>query len=905
MSFPRGLARWSLAALAIVSASACIGSGDLTIAPAPKARPTPAEPPPPPLPSGRLPDTARPLRYDIALVLDPKKDRFSGNVTIEVDVPRATQSLVLHGRGLSILRAEVASGGQTVLAEASSRAAANGKGGPEELVLTLARPISFGHAEIRIAYSAPFGEGLTGFYRLHEGDADYVFSQLEPSDARRAFPCFDEPGFKAPMRLKITTPKGNLAVANAREESRSDADDGRSVTFTFAPTAPLPTYLFALAVGPLEIREGARSPVPIRLVTTQGKAALGTLALETTQAMVAKLGEYFDRPYPYDKLDIVAIPEFVFGAMENAGLISFREERILVDDKSATTDDRRLLAETIGHEVSHHWFGNLVTISWWDDLWLNEGFATWMESSITDAQRPDFGSQLRRYGIKNEVMRIDGLDSARPVRRPVTSTSEAEEAFDGIVYDKGAAVIGMLERWVGATPFRAGVRSYIKTHEHGVAQSKDLFGALDVAAGRDVASVASSFLDQPGVPLVSAKLVCEPKAPPRVELAQSRHRGRVATEAERTDTLWKIPVCVRYEGGAAPACTLLDARFGEVSLPADRPCPAWIYPNADESGYFRSKLSPEGQKALLRGARALAVPERIGLVANTWALVESGDATAEHLPALLAELVRDKDPLVVEEVIGVLGELSDSLVTDADRPKFRRFVSDLLLPLGKELGWDAKPGESSDKKVLRARVLRALAVLAESRTLLAEADRRARKLLAAPRSVDPETAEIALLLSTRHAGAARIGELVALIAGARTSDVRIPAVRALGAFADPALLRRALDQMLEEPIKVQDAYYLFDAAMEWPGSRATVLAWTKARFPDLRARLPGHILTHFVSTLPLACDGSLRDELGPFFRTALATVEGAERPLALALEGTTACVELRSREGVRFARRLP
>lgn len=903
MPLLRGLTGLSLAAL-VLACPACVGNGDLTIAPAPKSRPAPPEPPPAPLPSGRLPDTARPLRYELALVLDPKRDRFNGNVTIEVDVPRPTQNIVLHGRGLSILRAEVASGGQTVTAEASSRPAANGKGGPEELVLTLARPISFGRAEIRIAYSAPYGEGLTGFYRLRDGEDDYVFSQLEPSDARRTFPCFDEPGFKVPLRLKITTPKGNLAVANAREESRTDADDGRSTTFTFAPTAPLPTYLIALAVGPLELREGPKGSVPIRLVTTKGKAALGTLALETTRAMVDELGAYFDRPYPYDKLDIVAIPDFVFGAMENAGLISFREERVLVDEKSATTDDRRLLAETIGHEVSHHWFGNLVTVAWWDDLWLNEGFATWMESAITDAQHPEFGSQLRRYGIKNEVMRVDGLDSARPVRRPVTSTSEAEEAFDGIVYDKGAAVIGMLERWIGPTQFRAGVRSYIKSHEHGTAQSKDLFAALDLAAGKDVASVASSFLDQPGVPLVTAKLVCEPKASPRVELAQSRHRGRVSTEAERTDTLWKIPVCVRFEGGAAPACTLLDARFGELTLPA-KSCPAWIHPNADEAGYYRSKLSPEGNKALLRGARALSVPERVGLVANAWALVQSGDGSAEQLPALLTELVRDKDPLVVEEVIGVLGELSDTLVSDADRPKFKRFVSELLLPLGKELGWDARRGESSDKKVLRARVLRALAILAESRTLLAEADRRARKLLAAPRSVDPETAEIALLLSTRNAPAARIAELVALIASAKAADVRLPAVRALGAFADPALLRRALDQMLEEPVKVQDAYYLFDAAMEWPASRAVVLVWVKERFPELRARLPGHILSHFASALPHTCDGRLADELGPFFREAFANIEGAERPLVQALEATTACVDLRAREGAKLAKKLP
>ncbi len=890
-------------ALPLLSA-ACVGSGDLTIAPPAQAKAPPAEPPPEPLSSGRLPDTAKPTRYELSLLIDPKKDRYFGDVTISVDVPRATQSIVLSGRNLSILRAEVASGADTVPAEASFRMAAGSKDTPEELVLRLARPISLGQAEIRIGYSAAFGEGLSAFYRVEDGGESYVFSQLEPSDARRAFPCFDEPSFKVPFKVKVTTPKGNIVVSNTKEASRSDTQDGRSTVFTFAETAPLPPYLVGLGVGPLDVLEGSKGPVPIRLVTTKGKTKDGALALETTRVMTAALADYFDRPYPYDKLDIVAIPEFAFGAMENAGFITFREERVLVDEKSATVDDKRLLAETIGHEVAHHWFGNLVTMAWWDDIWLNEGFATWMESYVTDLQRPDFGSRLRRLSYTNAVMQLDGLDAASPIRRPVLSTSDAEQAFDAIVYDKGSALIGMLENWLTPDVFRAGVRAYIKGHEHKNAQSKDLFAALSLASNRDVASVALTFLDQPGVPLVSAKLVCDPKEAPHIELSQTRHRSRTATEAERTDTLWRIPVCLRVEGEKAPVCTLLDARNGEVSVPSGK-CPGWIYPNADEMGYYRTKLDPPVQKALLRNLRKLGVAERIGVVTNTWALVQSGDAEAATLIDTLRLLAADKDPLVVEEVIEVLTDLSDSLVTEATRPGFRRFVSDILLPRFKELGWDAKKGESTDKKALRARVLTALATLAESRSLAAEADKRAAKFLADPRSVDAETAETALLLSTRSAGETRLSELMRFIANAKSPDTRIVAVRALGAFSDPTLLKRALDKMLEEPIKAQDAFYLFDGATAWPASRPVVLAWAKERFPEIRARLPANVLSRVVDVLPLACDPALRDTYGPFFKEVLANVEGADGPLSLALEQTKTCIDFRAREAVNLAKKLP
>ncbi|HSN98868.1 MAG TPA: M1 family aminopeptidase, partial [Candidatus Nanopelagicales bacterium] len=327
--------RRRLAALVLLAAG-CGAGNDLTIAP-PRADLADAPRPqaPAPLASGRLPGTARPTRYALSLMVDPAKERFQGDVTIDVEVPATTQVIVLHGRDFTIVRAEAMVDGQPVSAEAELRTAAGSKGSPEELVLTLARPIPPGKAQLRVAYSAPLEGRLSGLYRVEDGGSYYAFTQLEPMDARRMLPCFDEPGFKVPFDVKVTAPKGNLVVANAPESGRSDSEDGRSTTFTFATTPPLPTYLLAIGVGPFEVREGPKEPVPIRLITAKGKAKLGDLVLDAAAAHVRILASYFDRPFPYPKLDLLAVPEFGFGAMENAGLVTFREDLILLDPESA------------------------------------------------------------------------------------------------------------------------------------------------------------------------------------------------------------------------------------------------------------------------------------------------------------------------------------------------------------------------------------------------------------------------------------------------------------------------------------------------------------------------------------------------------------------------------------------
>jgi cytosol alanyl aminopeptidase len=894
-------------AIGLLAAGGCVPGNDLTRSPTAAPTREAAAPVPPPLDSGRLPGTARPLRYEVALAIDPTRERFTGDVGITVEIPAATQAIVLHGRDLTISRAEVVQGERHIAATTAVRMAKGARDASDELVLALAHPLSPGRAEIRVAWSAPIGDKRSGLYRVKEEADRYAFTQLEPTDARRLMPCFDEPGFKVPFDLKVTTPKGNLVVANAEETGRTDAEDGRSTTFRFATTAPLPTYLFALAVGPFEIREAPPGPVKVRLIATKGKAPLGDLVLEAAGAHARWLGEYFDRPYPYSKLDLVAVPEFGFGAMENAGLISFREELILLDTQRAGAAARRAMATAVAHEIAHHWFGNLVTMAWWDDLWLNEGFATWMESKVVDAWRPAMDASLQALRAKGVIMEKDALDSARAVRQPVGS-GEAEDAFDEITYDKGAAVLGMLEAWLGEATFREGIRAYIKAHEHGSATSADLFQAISAAAHKDVQAIASTFLDQPGVPLVRAELACDKGQAPKVRLTQGRYRARHGSASPApplAHSPWKIPLCVAYEGGdkAGPACGLLDGSAAEVALPAGR-CPAWIYPNARESGYFRFVLPPAQMAALAGAARSLDPRARLGLVTDAWALVRSGDMDVGTLLDLLSGMKRERHRLVLEEIIAALEGVSSTLVDEGTRPAFRRYVASILLPIGKELGWDPKKGDTDDQKLLRKSVLAALSTLAEDPWLNAEADKRSTAFLADPSSVDPDVAAIALHVAARRGGERRFDELASAAKRAKLPAERIDAVGSLGSFADKTLLRRALDLMLTDQIKMQDSFYIASVAMMWPDSRPLVRTWVKDHLTELKGKMPDYLLARLTGVVGTICDRDERDASARLFEEALKGTEGAERALRQALEAADVCIDLRGRESGNLKRRL-
>jgi len=784
-----------------------------------------------------------------------------------------------------------------VRAEATFRKSAGAKEQKEELVLVAAAPIEPGEVTIHLAYSAPLSEKLRGIYRVKEGDDHFVFTQFEPSDARRLLPCFDDPIYKVPFDVSVTAPKGNEVFANTKEVKRTDTADGTGVRFDFATSEPMPAYLLALAIGKLEVRDGPTSPVPIRLITVPGKTRFGDLALRAADEQLQLLTKFFDRGYPYDKLDLVAVPNFAAGAMENAGLITFREELLLVDEKTGSAKAKRDLAMVMAHELAHQWFGNLVTMKWWDDLWLNEGFASYLEVLVVDEWKPDMAADLELLGLTGWVMGFDALRTARAVRQPVTNTYEAEEAFDGITYIKGAAILAMLRSWLGPADFEAGVREYIKRHAWSNASADDVFTALSDVSKKNVGAVASTFVNKAGVPLVTAKLVCEQGKPPRVDLEQRRYHPIKQTTAD--DVLWHIPVCFSYGGAtrrgksAAPkVCTLLSERSSSVPLES-KTCPTWLNPNHELEGYYRYALPRAQLTALAKRLPMLSVRERVGFWSNAWALVQAGEL---EVPTLLEQLRanrRETNREVIEVRIAILRNIADALIEPRSRAGFVAFALKQLLPTAKRIGWDNRASDNAEQRLLRRSVLGALATLGSDPWLEREALERANKYLANPASVAADTATVALRVAART-GKLSVERLQSLAAAAKTPAQRIAAVNALASVpADK--LETVLAMMKDGSIRTQDFVYVLRAAVEWADSRAVLLDWLEANIATLADEVPLFGVGRMASTVRRSCNVERWASYKRAFEPVVMRL-GAERRLNEALEMVELCVDLRGRQ---------
>jgi alanyl aminopeptidase len=885
----------------LLVAGACVGSTPAGPPLAPQRAPVAAPPAPPPDVDGHLPPTAAPQRYRVTLRLDPSKERFSGAVSIDVTVPAPTWNVVLNGRGLNVTRATASVGPRSLAATVASRLSPDSTT-PDELVLTFGEPLPAGSATLAIEYDAPFAPDLAGVYRVEQGGRSYVFSQFETADARRAMPCFDEPEYKTPYEVTVAAPRGVVALSNAPEVAADDGPDGTSV-HRFAPTPPLPSYLVAVAVGDFDIAEGRRSPVPIRVITTKGHGNQVAAALEATDGLVTKLAEYFAMPYPFAKLDLVAVPDLSAGAMENPGLLTFRETLLVQDPARSTTGLRRAQAVTIAHELAHQWVGDLVTMRWWDDLWLNEGFATWAEAMAVDAWQPSFGATLDEIGGLGHVMDADGLASARAVRQPVRSVSEADEAFDTLTYDKGAAVLRMIERWMGPDTFRRGVQRYLRENAWKTAQAGDLFHALDYVSTERVEPFASPFLDHAGVPEVFARKVCT-AGKSTLELRQERWvpLGEPAAPAS-TQGSWAVPVCVAVEGHKEAACFTLGQE--PIARELGPGCPAWFHPNADGVGYYRFALDGGQMLALARAGRALDPMQRLGVVSNAWAAVRAGALDPSALLDVLRAFDGESDRRVLSEIGSVVRSVDDALVDDAVRDRYARFVAARFGATKRSLGWKAAPGDTDDRAIVRQTVLSAMGDVAHDEATLTEAEGYARKWLHDPSSIPSDVAAVAVPMASMRAGKERLDALRAFAKQTESIQDRVVALRAMGSFEDPAVLFEAFDAATGGEVKLSELRHVFGAAIDHRAARPALYAWEKAHWAKLNEHLPGSFgRAQLVGVAGVLCTAPERADAQAFFVDAVKSLEGMKRPLDEALETSALCVALREHGAADLSRYL-
>src|SRR5512138_505020 len=578
----------------------------------------------------RLPTHVRPTAYDARLSLDLDARTFTGSMRIDLAVAEPTSELVLHGVALDVGRAHLRSGGAV---DASVRAVP----ASETVVLGFPAPIARGSATLELAWTGRMTEGLRGLYPAGAGIAA---TQFEAADARRVFPCFDEPGFKAPWRLAVEVPNGVAVLSNGPVVREENAGARRRLRF--AETPPLPTYLVALVLGKLE----AHAPVsvrgvPVRTFAQPAKLPLTGFGQSVAVEVLPRLEDYFGVPYAFGKLDQVGLPEFEAGAMENAGLVTYREVALLLDPATASLAQKKRVAEVVTHELAHQWFGNWVTMTWWDDLWLNEAFATWMAFKIVDGWNPAWRVWLEFDQGKAAAMQLDALRSTHPIRAEVRNVAEANEAFDLITYEKGGAVLRMIEGYLGEERFRDGIRLYMRRHAKANAVADDLWGALGESSKEPVVELANAWIRQPGFPIVHAS-----RAGRTLRLEQRRFFSDPA--APREPGTWPVPLVVRSSaaGVAREQRVLLRDAKAEVRLEGEGE-PDFVVVNTGATGFYRVAWDEAGLEALSRNLAQLQTAERIALLSDEWALVRAGEREIASFLSLCAGFAGEEDYAVL------------------------------------------------------------------------------------------------------------------------------------------------------------------------------------------------------------------------------------------------------------------
>jgi cytosol alanyl aminopeptidase len=832
-------------------------------------------------PKLRLPGDVRPLRQAVELTLVPTQEIFGGKTKIEVSITQSTSVIWLNNDGLTIERAEAILGESTIPAKLIT-------GDPNFVGLSFDKPLPVGKATLSFVYHGPLLEKETeGVTRQQEGNDWYIFSDFEPLEARRAFPSFDEPNYKIPWQLTLRTRKQDVALANTPPEATTDDADGFKIV-RFAETKPLPSYLVAFAVGPFEIVEAGTAganKTPIRVIAPKGKKEWTHYAAKTTGPLFDLLEKYFGRPYPYEKLDVISVPH-QGGAMENPGLITFAQSLILSRPEEESASFRSRYAGVCAHEIAHQWFGNLVTMAWWDDLWLNETFATWMAPKITEQFEPSWNAVAERAQEAGYAMNADSFVGARQIRQPIETNDDIFDAFDGITYGKGAAVTRMFEQYIGEEKFRKGVQRYLREHEFGNATAKDFLSAISAEAGQDISGAYSTFLDQPGVPLVSVELTCGPKT--KLALSQSRYLPDGADKPKEPQQ-WSIPVCVRWGAGkkAETQCIRLDTPRAEMDLAA---CPDWVVGNDRANGYYRVAYSQDLLKKNLASTDVLSSAERIALQSDVQALASIGKVDYGHVLSLSAKLADDKNPAVVEAAMNPFWDANyGPYYSDAYRPKFQKLIRDIFGKRARDLGFRGDPKDDDPTRQMRAQLLKLVGDLGADEKLVAEAKKLAKAWLGDRKAIDSELVQTVLYIAATQGDTALFE---AYLAEARKTPERVDRnriLRSIGAFRTPAILKRALALPLDPGLDARDAMPALWAATGYPETREQAFAFIKENFDVLAERLPREYPADFVWFGVAVCDETRRDEVLGFFKDRAPKYVGGARSLNLALEALRTC----------------
>jgi aminopeptidase N/puromycin-sensitive aminopeptidase len=839
----------------------------------------------------RLPETARPENYKLSFTPDLDKARFEGDETITVRVLQATPEITLNAVDIDFHDVSITSGGVTQKAKVTAEKE------KEMVVLAVEKPLAAGPATIHISYTGILNDEMRGLY-LGKDDKGrkYAASQFEATDARRAYPSFDEPDYKATFDITAVADKGMVAISNQKILSDTPGP-GDKHTVRFATTAKMSSYLAALIVGNFEYIEGEADGIPIRVYATPGKKEMGKFALDAATYVLGYYDKYFGIKYPYGKLDLIGLPDFSAGAMENTGCITFREVILLIDEKQGSVGLKKEIASVIAHEMAHQWFGDLVTMKWWDDIWLNEGFATWMEDKPVAKWKPEWNYDLDDVSGTGGTLNVDSLANTRPIHQAAETPAQIQELFDGIAYGKAASVLRMLESYLGEETFRAGVNAYLQQHQYANATADDFWDAQAKTSKKPVDKIMPTWVKQAGVPIVNVKLQCSGNST-SVTLTQQRYYFDRAKFEAANEQLWQIPLCMRGSASGNNAkCELLTRKEETFTLPG---CSTWVLANAGATGYYRTGYSADAVRALATDAETKLTPaERIALQSDIWASVRVGREPVGDFLAFTQGLQSDRNRAVLDDVLGHLDYIGRYLATDGDRDSYRTWLRQYLSPAMKEMGYEPRPGESDEQRTLRSRLFNALGYDARDPETLEVARKLADKALADPGSVDSELAGGAFGLAALNGDSAFYDRVLAGTKSPKSPELYYTYLFTLAQFGDPKLLERTLELAVSPDVRSQDALQLVGAVMGNPAGEKVTWDFIQSHW-DAIAKAGGPFASaEVVGATSVFCDAGMRDQVTAFF--AAHKIAAAERTYKQSIERINNCIDLKTQQEPQLA----
>src|SRR3984893_2951593 len=840
----------------------------------------------------RLPANVTPERYDLSLTPDLKAFTFAGHEIVAITVHEATTELVLNALELEIESAIAERAGKSLTAQIDPEPAR------ERVCLRFSETLDSGAWTLRIKFRGILNDKLHGFYRSQYTDAagkshTVATTQFEATDARRAFPCWDEPALKAVYKVTLVIDENLTAVSNAGIEQERRLDAGKKEV-VFKDTIKMSTYLLAFIVGEFEATDPVDAGTPLRVVHVPGKRELTNWAKQIGAFSLKFFADYYRIPYPGDKLDLIAIPDFAAGAMENLGAITFRETALLADDTTASRAELERVADVVAHENAHMWFGDLVTMKWWNGIWLNEAFATFMEMLAVDAWKPNWKRWEGFSASRTAAMAIDALGSTRPIEYTVLSPEDARSMFDVLTYEKGASVLRMLEQYLGAERFRTGIAAYLRKHQYANAETGDLWDALELASGAPVRKLMDSWIFQPGFPIVEVAL----GADGRSLVVRQRRFFYLPAGAAGQAQLWHVPVMVRAktEKGVATQRMLLDGRETTLDLGGRA---QWVLLNEGGHGFYRVRYAPDLLAALGRNRGELNPVERYALVSDSWAATVAGMMPLKEVLAMLPTMRDETDLNAWRAMLSPFNYL-DIIVNDTERHALGAAIREIGGPAAARMGWDPRPGEDELTRQLRGMLLGALGTLGDDGEVQQRAAEIYARYLKDPASVDRDLVPPVIGILAYAGDRTRYEGFKQRFKSARTPQEEQRYLFSLANFHSPELLRATMEMTLNGEVRTQNAPYLMHSLLLNHTCRYEAWDFVKKHWEEMIRKFPDAALPRMCEAIVGLLDREA--EVHEFFQAHRVRLGG--KIIDQHLERLRVAVAFRRREGANLGATL-